>query len=530
MQFTAENTILKSMSFSFGSNYKKTSIKHNERKPEDQKYLKDIGKHIHWDKTKDNLVLVSKPIKEVYRDVFQKSVDEYNAKQRRKDRKIKNFYSKMRKDKSYDVQKEFIIQVGKKGQQLSDNPTENERLQKLALKTYLDKFKDSYPQLHVYSAVIHVDEASPHLHLAVVPEATGYKRGVAKKPSFSKALGITSQDDFKSFCEANRNLLQQSVQEVLGEGVKVKREEVGTHTYLPPQQYRELMAKADDKIQEAQDTLDDAKDQADSILAKAKDILGDAEDKATDVMTKAKAEAEKIASDAKTKADANREVMQYRTDQMSKVDREVESKKSEKLTQVDREVATYKDQEKTKVDREVVAYSDKKKKEADADADKIRQNAKVDAHLILSDAESKRTDAIARENAVAGREAEISARETTLKFNESKYTDDLELLKKQQQELKKKEQDVENRQQELEKQKKELQAWEDALGKREKKFNEKVLDFWKRIKKWSIKRVKHLGHLADEQMHKEKPMSDIDKIEIKLDGMEENDQSKGLQQ
>ena len=510
MQFTAENTILKSMSFSFGSNYKKTSIKHNERKPEDQKYLKDIGKHIHWDKTKDNLVLVSKPIKEVYRDVFQKSVDEYNAKQRRKDRKIKNFYSKMRKDKSYDVQKEFIIQVGKKGQQLSDNPTENERLQKLALKTYLDKFKDSYPQLHVYSAVIHVDEASPHLHLAVVPEATGYKRGVAKKPSFSKALGITSQDDFKSFCEANRNLLQQSVQEVLG--VDVKREKVGTHAYLPPQQYRELMAKADDKMQEAQDTLDDA------------------EDKASDIVVKAKAEAEKIASDAKTKAEANAEVMRYRASEMSKVDREVESKKSEKLTQVDREVATYKDQEKTKVDREVVAYSDKKKKEADADADKIRQNAKVDAHLILSDAESKRTDAIARENAVAGREAEISARETTLKFNESKYTDDLELLKKQQQELKKKEQDVENRQQELEKQKKELQAWEDALGKREKKFNEKVLDFWKRIKKWSIKRVKHLGHLADEQMHKEKPMSDIDKIEIKLDGMEENDQSKGLQQ
>lgn len=493
MQFTAENTIMKSMSFSFGSNYKKTSIKHNERKPEDKGKLKDFGKHIHWDKTKDNLVLVSKPIKEVYRDVFQKSVDEYNKKQRRKDRKIKNFYSKMRKDKSYDAQKEFIIQVGKKGQQLSDNPTENERLQKLALKEYLEKFEETYPQLHIYSAVVHVDEASPHLHLAVVPEATGYKRGVAKKPSFSKALGITSQDDFKEFCEANRNLLQQSVQEVLGEGVKVEREKVGTHTYLPPEQYRELMAKADAKVQKAQDTLDDAKDQADSILAKAKDILDDAEDKASDILAKAKADAEKIASDARTKADANREVMRYRASELSKVDREVESKKSEKLTQVDREVVAYKDQEKSKVDREVVAYSDKKRKEAETDADQIRKDAKFDASLILSDAKSKRTDAVARENAVAGREADISAREAVLQANESKYTDDLELLQKRQQELDKKEKEIKSR--------------EDALAEKENKFTEQVKAFWKKVEAWTFDRLKlkKLNEVAKKEQEKPKP-------------------------
>lgn len=496
MQFNAENTVLKSMSFSFGSNYKKTSIRHNERKPEDQGKLKDFGKHIHWDKTAENEVLVSKPIKEVYRDVFQKSVDEYNKKQRRKDRKIKNFYSKMRKDKSYDVQKEFIVQVGKKGQQLSDDPERNDKLQKYVLETYLKKFEDEYPQLHVYSAVVHVDEASPHLHLAVVPEATGYKRGVAKKPSFSKAMGIKNQEAFKAFCEANRDLLQQSVREVLG--VDVKREKVGTHAYLPPEQYRELMAKAEAKVQKAQDTLDDV------------------EDKASDIVATAKAEAEKIASDAKTKAEANAEVMRYRASELSKVDREVESKKSEKLTQVDREVVAYRKDQKSQVDREVVAYSEKKKKEADADADKIRQDASVDASLILSDARRKRTDAAAKETELAGREAEISARETTLQVNESKYTDNLQNLQK--------------RQQELEKKKKELQAWEDALGEKEKKFNEKVLDFWKRIKKWSIKRVKHLGHLSDEEMHKEKPLSDIDEIEIKLDGMEEKDQGKGLQQ
>ena len=475
MQFTVENTVLKSMSFSFGSNYKKTSIKHNERKPEDQKYLKDIGKHIHWDKTSQNAILVSKPIKEVYRDVFQKSVDEYNQKQRRKDRRIKNFYSKMRKDKSYDAQKEFIIQVGKKGQQLSDDPAQNDRLQTDVLKTYLKKFEDAYPQLHVYSAVVHVDEASPHMHLAVVPEATGYKRGVAKKPSFSKAMGITNQEAFKAFCEANRDLLQQSVREVLG--VEVKREKVGTHAYLPPEQYRELMSKADEKVQKAQDTLDDA------------------EDKASDIVATAKAEAEKIASDAKTKAEANAEVMRYRAAEMSKVDREVEAEKERERSQVDRELTAYRTEKKSQVDRELTAYSSKKKKEADADAEQIRRNANTDASLILSDAKRRRTDAVARETKVAGREADISAREAILQENESKYTDDLQLLQKQQQELEKK--------------KKKLQAWEDNLDEREKRFSDQVRAFWKKAKSWGKAQLEKLVQKADKESQSEEPTEDL---------------------
>ena len=475
MQFTAENTILKSMSFSFGSNYKKTSIRHNERTPEDKGKLKDFGKHIHWDKTAENAILVSKPIKEVYRDVFQKSVDEYNEKQRRKDRRIKNFYSKVRKDKSYDSQKEFIVQVGKKGQQLSDDPKKNDELQKAVLETYLKKFEDEYPQLHVYSAVVHVDEASPHLHLAVVPEATGYKRGVAKKPSFSKAMGIKNQEMFKAFCEANRDLLQQSVREVLG--VDVKREKVGTHAYLPPQQYRELMSKADEKMQKAQDTLDDAKDEASDIVANAK------------------AEAEKIASDAKTKAQANAEVMRYRASEMSKVDREVEAEKEQKRSQVDRELVTYKIGKKSQVDRELVTYSEKKKKEADADAERIRRNANTDASLILSDAKRKRTDVVARENAVAGREADISAREAVLQTNEANYADGLRMLQK--------------RQQELEKKKKELQAWEDALEEREARFSDQVKEFWKRAKSWGKAQLEKLVHKADEEEHSEEPMEDL---------------------
>ena len=499
--------VTKKLSFSFSSNMKNTSIKHNERTLADRDALKDYGNHINWSKTQDNKILVSKNIKDVYKEVFQGAVDAYNKKQKRADRKIKNFFSKVKKSKNLDTQKEFIVQVGKMGQQLDNDPKKNEELQKQVLETYLDEFQKTYPQLHVYSAVIHVDEKSPHMHLAVVPEASGYKRGVSKQPSFSKAVGIKNIDDFREFCEANRNLLKQSVEQVLG--ADVQREEVGTHAYLPPQALRDAWAKADEKTQQAEETLDDAKDQASEIVAKAKE------------------EAKKISSDAKTKAQANAEVMQYRASEMSKVDNEVKAYKDEKKSKVDNELVSYKEQEKSKVDNELVSYSDKKKKEADDDAERIKQDATVDASLILSDAKRQRADAIDRETKVAGREADVSAREMDLTTKESKYTDALELLQKRQQEQEKKEQ--------------ELKAREDALTEKENKFSEQVKAFWKKVEAWTFDRLKlkKLAKVAKEEQEKPKPEKTpqdvIDAIEFGKEfgkglNVMDDEEDKGLQQ
>ena len=474
-QNTIAKSVVKKLSFSFSSNMKNTSIKHNERKPDDKEDLKDYGKHINWSKTADNKILISKPIKQVYKDVFQDAVDEYNKKQKRSDRKIKNYFSKVKKSKNLDAQKEFIVQAGKVGQQLDSDPEKNERLQKQVLETYLNEFQKTYPQLHVYSAVIHVDEKSPHMHMAVVPEATGYKRGVSKQPSFSKAVGIKNIDDFREFCEANRNLLKQSVEQVLG--ADVEREEVGTHAYLPPQALRDAWAKADEKTRQAEETLDDAKDQASDILAKAK------------------AEAEKIASDAKTKADANAEVMQYRASEMSKVDNEVKAYAHEQKSKVDNAVVTYREDEKSKVDNEVKAYREKEKQKATAEAEKIRQDATVDASLILSDAKRKRTDAVAKENELAGREADVTARETTLKLNEDNYTTSLQNLQKRQQELEKKE--------------RELKAWQADLDEREARFSDQVRAFWKKAKTWGKAQLEKLVQKADEEEHSEEPIADL---------------------
>lgn len=507
---TIAKNVTKKLSFSFSSNMRNTSIKHNERTVADKDVLKDYGRHINWSKTQDNEIIISKPIKQVYKDVFQDAVDEYNKKQKRSDRKIKNYFSKVKKSKNLDVQKEFIVQAGKMGQQLDSDPEKNERLQKQVLETYLDEFQKTYPQLHVYSAVIHVDEKSPHMHMAVVPEASGYKRGVSKQPSFSKAVGIKSIDDFRKFCEANRNLLKQSVEQVLG--ADVQREEVGTHAYLPPQALRDAWAKADEKTQEAQDTLDDAKEEAQDILAKAKE------------------DAKKIASDAKTKADANREVMQYRASEMSKVDNAVKAYHEQEKTKVDNALVSYREGEKTKVHNALKAYKEQEKAKADKDAAQIRQDAKTDASLIKSDLIRKRAELTERETDVTSRETAVTARELEMDEKESKYTDDLQNLQKQREELEKKEQEIKSR--------------EDAVAEKEKRFSEQVKAFWKKVEAWTFDRLKlkKLAKVAKEEQEKPKPEKTpqdvIDAIEFGKEfgkGLnfmddEERDQGQGLQQ
>ena len=506
-QNTIAKSVVKKLSFSFSSNMKNTSIKHNERKPEDREDLKDYGKHINWSKTVDNEILVSKNIKDVYKEVFQDAVDAYNEKQKRADRKIKNYFSKVKKSKNLDTQKEFIVQAGKVGQQLDSDPVENERLQKRVLETYLNEFQKTYPQLHVYSAVIHVDEKSPHMHLAVVPEASGYKRGVAKQPSFSKAVGIKNIDDFREFCEANRNLLKQSVEKTLG--ADVQREEVGTHAYLPPQALRDAWAKADAKMEKADDVLDDAKNQADDIIFKAKE------------------EAKKIASDAKSKADVNREVMQYRADQLSKVDSAVKAYARDQKSQVDNAVVTYRTEKKSQVDNALVAYEEQEKKKATDEADKIRKDAQIDASLIKSDLIRKRAELADRETDVTSRETAVTARELAMDEKESNYTELLNELQKRQQEQAKKEQ--------------ELKAREDAVAEKEEKFTAQVKAFWKKVEAWGMDRLKLKKLVKVAKKEQETPKPDktpqqvLDAIEFGkglefTTDEEEQDQGKGLQQ
>ncbi|MGX4645714.1 plasmid recombination protein [Holzapfeliella sp. JNUCC 80] len=176
------------MSISFKKATNMTSIKHNNRDFKKEDWENKYHQHINPDFTAQNIVIKQEDIKAVYQKLFQSVVDEYNQKQKRADRKIDDYYSKIKHSKGYELQREFVVQVGQKSDFENGIESENWQTANQILKSYAENFQKENPNLYVYNAVIHNDEVSPHLHLNVVPIATGYKTGVKIRPSFDKAL------------------------------------------------------------------------------------------------------------------------------------------------------------------------------------------------------------------------------------------------------------------------------------------------------------------------------------------------------
>ncbi len=56
--------------------------------------------------------------------------------------------------------------------------SENGQLARQILDEYYHGFQERNPNLYVFSSHIHMDEATPHLHIDFVPFTTGSKRGL----------------------------------------------------------------------------------------------------------------------------------------------------------------------------------------------------------------------------------------------------------------------------------------------------------------------------------------------------------------
>ena len=134
-----------------------------------------------------NVEYCNENIKEVYHELFDEAVERYNAKQTRKDRCIDDYYEKIRSGKQEKLFHEIIMQVGNKDDCALDS--ENGALAAKILDEYMNNFQQRNPTLRVFSAHLHMDEATPHLHIDFVPYITRSKRGVDTRVSLKQALG-----------------------------------------------------------------------------------------------------------------------------------------------------------------------------------------------------------------------------------------------------------------------------------------------------------------------------------------------------
>ena len=156
----------------------KGSVNHNSRKFH--------AKNTDPERSCLNVEYCNENVKDVYHELFDEALAWYNEKQTRSDRRIDDYYEKIRSGKQEKPFHEIILQIGDK-----DNmgaKTENGQLAAKVLDKYMWDFQRRNPTLRVFSAYLHMDEATPHLHIDFVPYTTGSRRGIDTRVSLKQAL------------------------------------------------------------------------------------------------------------------------------------------------------------------------------------------------------------------------------------------------------------------------------------------------------------------------------------------------------
>ncbi len=183
----------------------------------------------------ENIYLVQKDIRSVYKDVFQEAVDKYNEKQKRNDRKIQDYYDKIHKNEKTHEQRELVVAVGEG----KDDPKYREA-KKEALKQYAEAFQGRNPNLAVYNMVLHDDEANPHLHINYVPNFES-SRGLTRRVGMDRALQQQGVQGKGTELIANWRQLETAYIESLAKKhiPEFERANVGSHKYMKVRQYKE---------------------------------------------------------------------------------------------------------------------------------------------------------------------------------------------------------------------------------------------------------------------------------------------------
>ena len=176
---------MKEKRISFGQGH--GSLTHNNRE--------FVAANVDPLRTPNNVIFIQQPIAEAYEQLFKESTERYNARQKRNDRKIGDYYEHLFGCKPCNTVKvnaldqksfyEVVVQIGKRED--SGIGTEDEQIVADCLKEYMEGFQNRNPNFYVFNAVLHMDEATPHLHFDYIPVGH-YKRGQDTQNGIAQAL------------------------------------------------------------------------------------------------------------------------------------------------------------------------------------------------------------------------------------------------------------------------------------------------------------------------------------------------------
>lgn len=246
------------------------SIRHNNRS--------FTAANVDRSRTGQNVTFCNEDLKQVYHEVFDEALAAYNAKKKKTRDKIPDYYEHIRQSKQEKLFHEAIFQIGN----LSDCGCGSEGGQRAAeaLTEFAETFRERNPHLRVFNMVLHMDEATPHLHVDFVPVATEQTRGLSTRVSMKQALkqqGFTGlgrkQTEWKAWMDREKDALTEIAQQHEFEIISLGSNR--RHMDLP--EYKAAIQQADavqEQVAAAEQEVTDLQEQKAELEQEMKSLSG----------------------------------------------------------------------------------------------------------------------------------------------------------------------------------------------------------------------------------------------------------------
>ena len=240
----------------------KGSLNHNNRN--------HIYRNVDPSKTKNNIYYAKESLEEAYHKCFGQALENYNAKQKRADRKIENYYTHLfgnankdtvatssNKEKSFY---EIVVGIGDKN--TCPVGSADGELAAMILDEYARGFSERNPNFYVFNSVLHMDEKTPHLHIDYIPIADGYKNGLEIRNSQSIALQQMGFGKGKNFINEwriqERKILRELCQKY---GLEIAEETQGRGKTFTPDEYKKMRDEAKEELRTDPDVIEEAREE-----------------------------------------------------------------------------------------------------------------------------------------------------------------------------------------------------------------------------------------------------------------------------
>lgn len=254
----------------------KGSLNHNNRN--------HFYKNVDPEKTKNNTCYMQESLEEAYQKCFGEALENYNAKQKRSDRKIDDYYKHLfgntRKDvvaTSSNKEKSFyeiVVGIGDKNS-CPVGSADGELAAKI-LDEYAKSFSERNPNFYVFNSVMHLDEKTPHLHIDYIPIADGYKNGLAIRNSQSAALQQMGFGKDKNSINEWRKHERKILKEICKKyDLVISEETQGRGKTFTPDEYKKIRDETKAELKSDPEILEETRAELENELMSEQQFLAD---------------------------------------------------------------------------------------------------------------------------------------------------------------------------------------------------------------------------------------------------------------